>query len=67
MSKLSFEIFCIENYADKKNRESCQVYRQFKNEGLLDLLRSDYEDLHGMGMEYMVGFCEDYLGEKTVW
>ena len=66
MSKLSSEIFCIENYADKKNRESCQVYRQFKDEGLLDLLRSDYEDLHGMGMEYMVSFCEDYLGEKTV-
>lgn len=64
MSKLSFEIFCIEHYADKVNRKSCKVYEQFKREGLLELLRSDYEDLHGMGMEYMVHFCGDYLGEE---
>lgn len=38
MSKLSFEIFCIEHYADKVNRESCKVYEQFKKEGLLKLL-----------------------------
>lgn len=64
MSRLSFEIFCIEHYADKLNRESCKVYEQFKKEGLLDLLRADYEDLHGMGLEYLVHFCGDYLGEE---
>ncbi|MCM1538016.1 MAG: DUF3791 domain-containing protein [bacterium] len=63
MSKLSFEIFCVEHYADHINQESCKGYEQFKREGLLDLLRSDYEDLHGMGMEYMVQFCGEYLGE----
>ncbi|MCM1246310.1 MAG: DUF3791 domain-containing protein [Roseburia sp.] len=64
MSRISFEIFCIEHYADAVNRESCKVYEQFKREGLLDLLRLDYEDLHGMGMEYMVQFCSEYLGEE---
>ena len=63
MSRLSFEIFCIEYYADKTGKPSDEVYRLFKKEGLLDLLRSDYEDLHGMGMEYMVEFCQSYLGE----
>lgn len=66
MSKLSFEIFCIEHYADEINEDSYKVYELFKKEGLLELLRSDYEDLHGMGMEYMIHFCRDYLGEKRV-
>lgn len=64
MSKLSFEVFCIEHYADLVKRKSCEVYEQFKREGLLELLRKDYGDLHGMGMEYLVHFCGDYLGEE---
>ena len=61
MSKLSFTAFCIENYADYTNRAGNEVYDLFKKEGLLDLLRDDYEDLHGMSMEYMVQFCDEYL------
>ena len=30
---------------------------------LLDLLDSDYGDLHGMGMEYLMQFFDEYLGE----
>lgn len=66
MSKLSFVIFCIENYADSIGVSSDKVYKLFRNEGLIDLLRSDYDDLHGMGMEYMVNFCKEYLGEKSL-
>lgn len=29
--------------------------------GVISLLDSDYEDLHGMGMEAMVQFIDDYL------
>ena len=65
MSKLSFEIFCIEHYADWSGLPGDEVYRLFKREGLLELLCSDYEDLHGMGMEYMIGFCREYLGERA--
>ena len=61
MSRLSFIGFCIENYADYVHRPSNEVYQQFRREGLLDLLRSDYEDLHGMSMQYMIQFCGDYL------
>lgn len=62
--KTIWEQFCIEHYADKVNRESCKIYEQFKREGLLELLRTDYEDLHGMGVEYMVHFGGEYLGEE---
>lgn len=63
MSRLSFEVFCIEKYADETGEPSNIVYEKFKKEGLLDMLRYDYDDLHGMGMEYMVQFCKKYLGE----
>lgn len=61
MSKLSFIGFCVENYADAIGKPGNEVYQLFKREGLLDLLKSDYDDLHGMGMEYMVQFCGEYL------
>ena len=61
MSRLSFIGFCIENYADAAGLPGDEAYRRFKKEGLLELLRSDYDDLHGMGAEYMVRFCEEYL------
>ena len=61
MSRLSFIGFCVEYYADAVQRPGDEIYRLFKREGLLDLLRNDYEDLHGMSMEYMVQFCGEYL------
>jgi len=61
MSKVSFISFCIENYADYIKESSSEVYKLFKEQGLLDLLREDYADLHGMGVEYMIDFCKKYL------
>ncbi len=64
MSKLSFKAFCIEYYSKHIDKPSNEVYTLFKKEGLLDLLESDYEDLHGMGMEYLMQFFDEYLGGK---
>lgn len=61
MSKLSFKAFCIEHYAGHIQRPSNEVYDIFVREGLLELLESDYEDLHGMGMEYLMQFFDEYL------
>ena len=49
MSKISFLAFCIQHYADHIKVSGSQVYQLFKKEKLLDLLETDYEDLHGMG------------------
>ena len=65
MSQLSFICFCVEHYAEHVHRPSNEVYQLFKREGLLDLLRSDYEDLHGMGLEYMMQFCDQHLNGKS--
>lgn len=64
MGKLSFKVFCIEYYSKHISKPSNEVYTLFEKEGLLDLLDSDYEDLHGMGMEYLMQFFDEYLGGK---
>lgn len=63
MSKLSFKTFCIEFYSHHIQKSSDEVYKLFEKEGVLELLDRDYEDLHGMSMEYMMQFIDDYLGE----
>ena len=61
MRKLSFKAFCIEHYAAHTGRPSNEVYEEFEKEGLISMLDSDYEDLHGMGMEYLMQFFDEYL------
>jgi len=65
MSKLSFKAFCIEHYAAHTGRPSNEVYTQFSKEGLLAMLDTDYEDLHGMGFEYLMHFFDEYLKGAT--
>ena len=61
MSTLSFKAFCIEYYAAHIGRPSNEVYALFERTGLLKLLDKDYEDLHGMSMEYLMQFFDRYL------
>lgn len=61
MSKISFVSFCVEYYAEHIGKPSVEVYKIFQNEKLLDLLENDYEDLHGMSMEYLMQMFDDYL------
>ncbi len=64
LSKLSFKVFCIENYAEYKNVNSSQVYELFEKTKLIELLDSDYGDLHGMGLEFLMQFIDEYLEAK---
>ncbi|MDR2615314.1 MAG: DUF3791 domain-containing protein [Oscillospiraceae bacterium] len=61
MSRTSFKTFCIEFYAEHRRLSSPEVYRLFDESGLLELLDTDYEDLHGMSMEYLMQFFDEYL------
>ena len=64
MSKLSFQTFCIEFYGRHIQNTGPEVYQLFRESGLLDLLRSDYEDLHGMGMEALMQYFDEYLAKE---
>ncbi len=63
MSKISFISFCVEYYAEHINKPSNEVYELFNKEKIIELLENDYEDLHGMGMEYLMQLFDDYLGD----
>jgi hypothetical protein len=64
MSQLSFITFCIELYAEHKKADSPEIYQKFAQTGLLNLLKTDYEDLHGMSFEYLNQFFDEYLEGK---
>ncbi|GFI28334.1 hypothetical protein IMSAGC012_03466 [Lachnospiraceae bacterium] len=66
MSRLSFQTFCIEFYSYHIQKSSDVVFAIFEKEGVLDLLDREYEDLHGMGMEYLMQFLDEYLGREKV-
>ena len=64
MSKLSFQTFCIEFYSKHIQKPSPEVYALFDRSGLLDMLKTDYDDLHGMGMEALMQFFDEYLAKE---
>jgi hypothetical protein len=61
MSKLSFKLFCIEKYADKKHISGHEVYQLFEANGILQMLDEDYEVLHGHGFDYVLCDIERIL------
>ena len=64
MSVLSFKTYCIENYAEHSGKASSEVYELFAHSGLLKMLQDDYEDLHGMGKEYLMDFVDKWFSGK---
>jgi len=64
MSRLSFQIFCIEFYGCHIQKTGPEVYSLFRGSGLLDMLKRDYEDLHGMGREALMQFFDEYLAKE---
>ena len=38
-----------------------EVYELFAHSGLLKMLQDDYEDLHGMGKEYLMDFFDKWF------
>lgn len=53
-----FVVMCVEQYSSFSGVTSGDVYRKMHETGLIDDLMNDYEDLHGMSMEYLI----DYIG-----
>lgn len=58
MSEPSFKTYCIENYAEYKNQPSLSIFEKFFKSRLLKHLETDYEDLHGMGKEFLMNYFD---------
>ena len=51
------------NYAEYKKLSSSEVFKKFFTSKLLNHLKTDYEDLHGMGKEYLMQYFDRWFGE----
>lgn len=62
----SFIIMCVEQYALASNRSSRDAYKKMLEKGVINELKEDYEDLHGMSTLYINDHISFLLGEKTI-
>jgi hypothetical protein len=64
MSCISFITNCIEQYSQAKSMAGNEVYKLFKENGILTFLEQDYEDLHGCGFEYLIRLIDQLLENR---
>ena len=43
-----FIVMCVEQYASSVDKSSREVYNKLNESGIIDELKDDYEDMHGM-------------------
>ena len=43
-----FIVMCVEQYASSVNQSSATIYNELNKAGIIDELKDDYEDMHGM-------------------
>ena len=43
-----FIVMCVEQYASSVNQSSGTIYNRLNKAGIIDELKDDYEDMHGM-------------------
>ena len=55
-----FIVMCVEQYASSVNKSSGTIYNKLNKAGVIDELRDDYEDMHGMSA-YSIN---EYIGKR---
>jgi len=62
MSKTAhFKVFCIERYKNEHHMKGKEVFRIFKEYGVLDYLTSFYDVLHTFGDKYIVADIDEFI------
>ncbi len=56
-----FVVMCVEQYASYKSISSKEAYTLLNNNGLIDDLKNDYEDFHGMSTESINQYIDGVL------
>ena len=62
--KAEFLAFCIEAYKLKLGVSGAKVAEYFEDTGLLDFLLENYDLLHTLGREQLLGEMEDFLRKR---
>ena len=59
-----FLIMCIEEYASSVSISSKTAYNSMKDRGVIELLKNDYEDLHGYSQSYINDYISSLMEDK---
>ena len=60
-----FLIMCIENYAESVSEPSSVVYKKMKDQGIVDILKDEYDDLHGFSTVYLNDYISNLSQERS--
>ena len=55
-----FIVMCVEQYASSVNQGSGAIYNELSKAGIIDELKDDYEDMHGMSTYSL----NEYIGKR---
>ena len=56
-----FIVMCVEQYAESINQGSSYVYSRLNDAGILQELKDDYEDMHGMSTDLINEYIDKRL------
>ena len=62
-----FIIMCVEQYASSINESSKNTYLKLSDAGIIDELKEDYEDMHGMSVYSINEYISKRLGREIEW
>ena len=62
-----FLVMCIEQYASRVNKSSRSIYIKLDNAGIIDELKNDYEDMHGMSTYSIIEYINKRLLGGKKW
>ena len=59
-----FKVFCLERYKSEHHMKGNEVFRLFKEYGVLDYLTSFYDVLHSFGDKYLVSDIDSFIAAR---
>lgn len=62
-----FIVMCIEQYASSVNRSSATIYNELNKVGIINELKDDYEDMHGMSTYSLNEYISRRLSGEAAW
>ena len=59
-----FIVMCVEQYASSVNKSSKDIYKKLNDSGIINELKDDYEDMHGMSTYSINEYIDKRLSNK---
>ena len=63
---VKFKAFCLERYKHEHNMKGRDVFRLFKEYGVLDYIGSFYDVLHTFGDKYIVADIDEFIAVRQM-